>query len=265
MITYTTGNLPFSGVGFDSRFWAKTPPSGGFFNSGISKKWEEVLRTIIYVDGFNLYYSVLTGSAYKWLDIHELFAHRIIIPAEPSSEIVQTKFFTSPILGKFSTDPESPHRQVRYHNALKARHPELLEIILGYHSPKITNAYHADPANGTDQIKVQVMEEKQTDVNIGVHMYRDTARSAADQLVLVSNDSDLAPALEIIRKDYTQLKIGIIFPAYSHRKGSRRSGRLKQLADWTRDYLRVDELEQCQLPETLQNRKNRTLRKPEKW
>lgn len=30
------------------------------------------LKTFVYVDGFNLYYGCLKGSAYKWLNIPEL-------------------------------------------------------------------------------------------------------------------------------------------------------------------------------------------------
>lgn len=223
------------------------------------------MRTIIYVDGYNLYYSALTKSAHKWLDLHELFFRKVIKPVRPESEIVQIKYFTAPILGRFASDSDSPNRQTTYHNALKAQHPGLLEIIQGFHSKKITNAYPVDPVNGADRLRVQVMEEKQTDVNISLHMYRDAVISAADHLVLVSNDSDLSPAIQIIRDDYPELCVGIIIPALSHTNGARRSGKLTQLADWKREYLRLDELEQSQLPVTIQNRKNKTIRKPDAW
>jgi len=35
--------------------------------------WGEIVRTIVYVDGFNLYYRALKNTAYKWLDLHTLF------------------------------------------------------------------------------------------------------------------------------------------------------------------------------------------------
>jgi len=32
------------------------------------------MRTYVYVDGFNLYYSALKNTPYKWLDLRALFA-----------------------------------------------------------------------------------------------------------------------------------------------------------------------------------------------
>ena len=31
------------------------------------------MRTYVYIDGFNLYYGALKGTAHKWLDINALF------------------------------------------------------------------------------------------------------------------------------------------------------------------------------------------------
>ena len=224
------------------------------------------MQTIIYIDGFNLYYSALTKSAYKWLDIYMLFAEKIIRPVNPESEIVKIKFFTSPILGKYSKDRRSPERQTKYHNALNARHPGLIEIIQGYHTLKITSAYHFDQEMyGSDKVKVTVIEEKQTDVSIGVSMYRDAANTDVEQLVLVSNDSDLAPAIEMISIDYPSLTLGIVLPGLHGKKG-RKSGQLQKIANWTREYLREEELILCQLPDKIQNPKNnKTIKKPIEW
>lgn len=158
------------------------------------------MRTIVYVDGYNLYYSALTKSPYKWLDLHTFLLNRVIRPVHPQSEIYRIKFFTAPVLGSFASHPQSPDRQRRYHNALRAAYPDIIEIIEGYHSPGVT---HALPLDAPDQspIAVRKMEEKQTDVNIALHMYRDAIRGEVDHVVLVSNDSDLEPALKLIRGD----------------------------------------------------------------
>ena len=37
------------------------------------------MRTIVYVDGFNLYYGAVRGTPYKWLDLRALFT-RILRP-----------------------------------------------------------------------------------------------------------------------------------------------------------------------------------------
>lgn len=223
------------------------------------------MRTIVYVDGYNLYYSSLTKSPHKWLDLYELFATRVIKPIEPRATVEKIKFFTAPILGRFASDKESPNRQQRYHNALQAKYADRIEIICGYHLLKETTGYPVVTTGGADPINVRVLEEKQTDVNIGLHMYRDAALDLADQLVLVSNDSDIAPALEMIRADHPRLTIGVIIPALADNERARRSGQLSQLSDWTRDHLNTAELGESQLPAAIQNHKNKTIRKPDAW
>jgi len=49
------------------------------------------------------------------------------------------------------------------------------------------------------------MQEKQTDLSLALHLCPDTARGACDQLVLCSNDSDLEPALAMIRTDFPEI------------------------------------------------------------
>lgn len=226
-------------------------------------KKELGLRTIVYVDGYNLYYSALTKSPYKWLDLCELLERHVIHTIEPTSQVERIKFFTAPILGKLASDPDSPNRQTCYHNALKAHNPEIIEIITGYHTPVTKKAQVASPiseAPEIDIIEVITMEEKQTDVNISVHMYRDCVRNECDQVVLVSNDSDLELVLKYIKQDFPHINIGLVLPGKN-----RLSQRLQQHAKWTRKGLREEALLASQLPEKVTNRKHRTFRKPTKW
>lgn len=41
------------------------------------------MKTIVYVDGLNLYYSMLRGTPFKWLDLYSLFRDQDDSP-EPS-------------------------------------------------------------------------------------------------------------------------------------------------------------------------------------
>ena len=38
------------------------------------------MRTIVYIDGFNLYYRALKGTAHKWLDIFAM--SQAVLPAQ---------------------------------------------------------------------------------------------------------------------------------------------------------------------------------------
>jgi len=54
------------------------------------------MRTIVYVDGFNLYYGALKGTPYRWLDIIAM-AKKIL---SPKNQIVGMKYFTSSALSQ---------------------------------------------------------------------------------------------------------------------------------------------------------------------
>lgn len=62
----------------------------------------KVTRTTIYIDGYNLYYSRLKGTSYKWLDIATLFRDCILLPQDPSAEVVAIKFFTAPVKASYA-------------------------------------------------------------------------------------------------------------------------------------------------------------------
>ena len=72
------------------------------------------MRTFIYVDGFNLYYGALKGTAWKWLDLVALF-ERVL---QRHHEIIAIKYFTARVSGT-SVDQSKPQRQDVYLRALR--------------------------------------------------------------------------------------------------------------------------------------------------
>ena len=82
------------------------------------------MRTRVYVDGLNLYYGALKGTAFRWLNLVELV--RQIIPADHTVE--KLLYFTARVSG--ASDPKAPARQQVYLKAL-ATLPEV-EIHLGH-------------------------------------------------------------------------------------------------------------------------------------
>ena len=46
--------------------------------------------TIVYIDGFNLYYGALRGTPFKWLDVRALCARML-----PTNTIAQIRYFTA--------------------------------------------------------------------------------------------------------------------------------------------------------------------------
>ena len=86
------------------------------------------MRTIVYVDGYNLYYGLLRKSKLKWLDLLSLFEGHVL---DQNADLVEVRYYTAPVLGRMSDDGESPQRQRRYLQALRKMHPSRLTIVEG--------------------------------------------------------------------------------------------------------------------------------------
>ncbi|MBV6779027.1 NYN domain-containing protein (plasmid) [Xanthomonas phaseoli pv. manihotis] len=109
------------------------------------------------------------------------------------------------------------------------------------------------PYDRTRRVRVWKLEEKQTDVNLALAMYRDAASARYQQLVVCSNDSDIAPVLAAIREDFPTIVLGVVTPRRPPVEGEsdrRVSVSLSSRADWTRQYILDDELAAAQLPAT---------------
>ena len=50
------------------------------------------MRTIVYIDGYNLYYSILRQSRYKWLDMVKLFSAHILHAQDPKETLHNSSF-----------------------------------------------------------------------------------------------------------------------------------------------------------------------------
>ena len=60
--------------------------------------------------------------------------------------------------------------------------------------------------------RVWKLEEKKTDVNLAMRIYRDANKGRYDRIILVSNDSDAEPALAAIREDFPAIMVGVVMP-----------------------------------------------------
>lgn len=122
----------------------------------------------------------------------------------PQLEIVAVKFFTAPVITRVATRGEkSLPSQDSYNRALLKRHPEILENINGYYLlEKGSPPRYKKPIDKQDRVEAWKLEEKQTDVNIALRLYRDAILKNSEHAVLVSSDSDLVPALAFLKQDF---------------------------------------------------------------
>ncbi len=205
------------------------------------------LRTIVYIDGFNLYYGLLRGSRHKWLDI-DAYLRKYLDPTR--NQIIRIKYFTAKVKSR-PTDPNQHMRQMTYLRALSTI-PHL-EIIYGHF---LSHVVRMPLANGTGIVEVIKTEEKKSDVNLAVHMLHDGHTNKYDVAVLVSNDSDLSEPLRIVSSELGK-KVGLLNPQqfFTHE--------LARYATFKKQ-LRQNVLASCQFTDTLKDA-NGTFHKPGEW
>lgn len=208
-------------------------------------------RTSVYIDGFNLYYGALRGSRERWLNL-EAFARQLL----PRNDVHQIKYFTALVKPR-PQDPTQPARQQAYLRAIKTL--PIVEVHLGHFLVHPKRLPLAAPPNTV--VEVLCPEEKGSDVNIAAHLLMDGFRGLYDAAVVISNDSDLATPINMVR---TQLgkTIGVVNPQING-PSSHPSKTLQSVASffWT---LRRSYLSRNQFPASLTDATG-TITKPASW
>lgn len=212
-------------------------------------------KAIVYVDGLNLYRrSLHTKDEFKWLDIVKLCELLI-----PNHEIVLVRYFTARVKPSISGEAGMA-RQLIYLRALRT-HGERLTIHEGRMriDPRV---YPLHPRT-TDEFgevattKVQKVEEKGSDVALASFMVFDAAKSDVDLHVLLSNDSDFIPTLQIVSEELNK-PIAWITPSATGSKelASQNFAFVREVRPWS--------LKNAQFPDYLTDNAGK-FHKPEKW
>jgi len=237
----------------------------------------KALRTRVYIDGYNFYYGCLRQTPYKWLDLLPLFERHIL----PSALVRDTaghtresalltspsiKFFTAKIIESVARSADSVSSQARYHTALRKLHDGRIELTEGYYAVNKMKVKIVDAENPNrsprecQDIQAWKVEEKQSDVSLALQAYHDAITGQIDHAVIVTNDTDIAPALEMIRA-HTEVTIGLVIPTRDHARQPNTD--LVKHAHWCRAHITNEELAASQLPRVIPGRKPTV--KPESW
>ncbi len=204
-------------------------------------------HTYVYIDGFNLYYGTLKRTPYKWLDLGKLCQVML-----PNDNITSIQYFTARVSAR-AHNTSAPLDQQVYLRALRT--VPNLSITFGHfltHSvPMILSG-----SNPPKRVFVEKTEEKGSDVNLAAHLLRDAYTKRFDVAVLVTNDSDLAEPVRIVRQELI-LPVGILNPHRYHSKA------LQPLATFLKRIRQAD-LIASQFPPTMHDSKG-TFTKPTSW
>ena len=161
-------------------------------------------RTIVYIDGFNLYYRALKGTPHKWLDIAAM--SRAALPH--TCAIARVNYYTAHISGR--TDPTAPKRQHAYLRAIAS----LPGVVIHFGNflvnqkwaglvqpPDFRPPVTLPPGPPPEVAFVWKTEEKGSDVNLGVHLVRDAFRGNFDLAAVLTNDTDLVEPIRIVTQE----------------------------------------------------------------
>lgn len=205
-------------------------------------------RSIVYVDGFNFYYGSVRGTSYKWLNLQLLFQR-----LRQGDDIQAIYYFTALLDGRKGA------RQEVYLRAL-ATLPNIHVVLGRFKTKQIRCRVPACTFSGSRFFDAP--EEKRTDVNIALQMLNDVHHSRADQLVLVSGDSDLVPAVDSVKAESPRTRVIVYVPSRHLVRGA--AVELRAAADKHRTFPQ-QLLKLCQFPAELSDGRGGVIRKPPEW
>lgn len=205
-------------------------------------------RTIVYIDGFNLYYGALRGGPSRWLDLERYF--RML---RRDDTLVAIRYFTA-LVG----EPQAS-RQRAYLQALATT--PLVDVVLGRF--KTTNTTCRVPGcTYPGPRRFTKPEEKRTDVSIAVEMMDDAFSDRCDIFVLVSGDSDLVPPVHRIKALFPAKQVVVYVPTRDRTRGA--AVELRGAADKSRD-LPLAMMRHALFPARVVGGPSGGILKPEGW
>jgi uncharacterized LabA/DUF88 family protein len=207
------------------------------------------MKTYVYIDAFNLYFGCVKNTPYKWLDLSRLCA--ILLPQH---QIERIKYFTAHVKA-LPSSPDAPRRQQVYVRALRTL-PNF-EIVYGHFLSHSVRMPLARPTAGQPRtVEVIKTEEKGSDVNLAIHLLHDAYQNHYECAVIISGDSDLLAAVQIVKNDLGK-PVGVLNPQ------KRPSRMLQQHATFYK-HIRPGVLAASQFP-TMVKDEHGTFNKPSEW
>lgn len=214
------------------------------------------MKTVLYIDGFNLYYSAVKDTPLRWLNPVALVAR-----AFPRNQIVGTRYFTARVRA-LPQDSGQPQRQMVFWRALRTL--SNLSIIEGdFRTRKVRAAVVSPPPNTIEVFKT---EEKGSDVNLAAHLLMDGFRGSYECAIVMSGDSDLLTPIRMVREELKK-PVGVLNPqrlSGPNCRPPRKNAGLQQAASFYQDGVTWAQLQAAQFPATMTDATG-TFHKPRSW
>jgi len=209
----------------------------------------EKQKVIVYIDGFNFYYGLKTKAKkeskwkkFYWLDVVKFFESMM----NENQELIEVHYFSA-----------RPHRvdaskrQDTWFCANKLN-PKF-KLTLGKYLKKEIICRNCKST-------INYFEEKETDVRIATQIINDVYKKRCDITIIVSADSDMLPAIELIRDLNSIHKVFVYFPPLRHSiELSNSCNSVKKLSDYKARF------NQSMLPEKITLQNGHILERPLNW
>jgi len=210
-------------------------------------------RVTFLVDGFNLYHSIedikkFAKADVKWLNIHALCSS--YIPLFGREAVLEDVFYFSAL--KNYLQSRKPDSILRHKQFISCLENTGVKVILGRFKKKDVYCYKCHQA-------LTKHEEKETDVSIAVKILELTFLNSADTLVIISGDTDLAPAVKTALSHFNQKQICFGFPF------NRKNRELEKLGNHTSFVIDKNQYIKYQFPDPYILKSGLVLHKPNTW
>ena len=210
-------------------------------------------RVTFLVDGFNLYFSVrhaeeaLRSFHLRWLDVSGLLSSFLYLFGREAI-LEEVHFFTAIPGFLLETDPAAVH-------GFRAHLQALAEAGVHLHIADFKRKSLSCPHCGRG---IERFEEKETDVALGVKAIELLHLNACDTLVIVSGDTDFAPAMRTAKRLFPEVQVCVAFPH------ARFNAELQQIADFS-FRIRAARYAEHQFPDPVRLSDGRVIRRPRAW
>jgi len=209
-------------------------------------------RIMALVDGFNLYHSIAENPQhtrhknstdlrkYKWLNLWKLMECFL----SKNEELVEVVYFSAYAFWK-------QERVTRHQTYVRALRSVGVKPVISEFKKKTKKCKICKKIYDT-------YEEKQTDVQVAIHLFKEGMNDRYEKAMIVTGDSDLIPAIEAVKEKFPMKEIKILFPPL------RAINSLKQVAD---SYARIrpHHLIASQFPDEIDIGDDTKIVKPKKW
>lgn len=221
------------------------------------------LKTIVYIDGFNLYYCALKNTKNKWLDLNKLCL--AVMPDK--CEIVAINYYTARVSGRIGST--AARDQNAYIQALQTL--TNLRIHFGKFLSQDKWMFLSDPLKFRPEVSIQPQpkpkyayviktEEKGSDVNLGVHLVKDACQNNFDTAAVITNDTDLMEPIRIVTQEMGK-KVTLITPVIKRKmKPSESLVKVSSNIRHLENYL-----SSCQFSGEIIRPDGKIIKKPEDW